>query len=313
MGKKNKRLSGNSHQRSIARAKDHQSPLPPVPVNPEKTKTMLELAFSWPVISVVAGLIIASGLGVLSMSPPETKIATVLFSIGFPLLLTKLCAWIAFERSEPPPQKAVFIGLLCAASGVLWFACVALANSKVAHIEESKLKFDCLATNIGYQENTEVAGVKWNKAMAEVRLSIRSVRQLPMLNVDVTYQATAEGQDFMGMEHIDSISGVEFHRPPLPEFDSGLRLIGKDGSIGNPMPQMNELMAKAIPWSHSYRVTCPRLEAGENISIKAVMTNDKSPGLAPSSLKIDGSYETPVTEGASRRVTFTQLCEVKKT
>jgi hypothetical protein len=58
----------------------------------------------------------------------------------------------------------------------------------------------------------------------------------------------------MGMEHIDSISGVEFHRPPLPEFDSGLRLIGKDGSIGNPMPQMNELMAKAIPWSHSYRV-----------------------------------------------------------
>jgi hypothetical protein len=49
MGKRRKQLGGNSHQRSVAHAKGDQSLPLSVSVDPQKTRTMLEIAFSWPV------------------------------------------------------------------------------------------------------------------------------------------------------------------------------------------------------------------------------------------------------------------------
>jgi len=100
-------------------------------VRTDKTKSMWSFVFSWPVIAFIGGAVIAIGFGVLSMNPPESKIAISLFSVGYSLLLFKLCAWIAFERSESSPEKALFIGIVCASAGVLWYASIAFAAGKI--------------------------------------------------------------------------------------------------------------------------------------------------------------------------------------
>lgn len=322
MGKRHKQLGGNSHQRSVARAMGETgTPMPAAAVVSQKTKTMLEIAFSWPVISTVAILITASGLGVLSMSPPETKIASVLFSIGFPLLLIKLCVWIAFERSESFPEKAFFIGLVCAASGVLWFACVAFANSKVPHNGPQVLTFDVMAVGIlNMPERKSVThtwdGKLWDEEhYSDVRLNIHNTSRSRVQNIDVTLTVKADAADptqyvMAAIDQLSQIPGVEFPRPQAPEFK--LRLRGKDNNLYNlPFPPPNTFPGWGTLPVPSLKVFVPKLLDGEQLKLIIGASTTTAPlKRTPKQIEISGSYDV-IGEGTTQRTTLNQSVEVK--
>src|SRR5437870_1697855 len=107
MAKQHKQLGGNSHQRSIASTEDKTastSSVQPHVVRQEKMRVQEPTekpriwagVFSIPVISALAlALITAGGVGVLSMNPPEVKLAYLCFSIGYSVLLSRIIWWAA--------------------------------------------------------------------------------------------------------------------------------------------------------------------------------------------------------------------------
>ena len=76
---------------------------------------------SWPVVAIAGPAIILLGFGVLSMSPPRVNFAQTCFAVGYLIILTKLAWWVAFERTEPEWERAIFVGLIFMGAGVLWF------------------------------------------------------------------------------------------------------------------------------------------------------------------------------------------------
>lgn len=321
MGKRHKQLGGNSRQRKIARSKEEPRQPLPIPEEPRKAKTMLEIVFGWPVVSTVAVLIIASGLAVLSMSPPETKIAVAMFSIGFPMLLIKLCVWIAFERSEPFPDKALFIGLVCAASGVLWYACIAFANSKVPHNGPQVLIFDAMAVGIGNMPERKSVTHTWNgKAWDEehyfdVRLDIEDNSRFRVHNLDVTLTAKGGAADstqyvMTAIDQLTQIPGVEFPKPQAPEFN--LRLRGKDNNLYNlPFPPPNTFPGWGTLPVSTLKMFAPKLLDGEKLKLIIGTSAVGAPlKRAPKWIEITGSYEV-IGDGNTQRTKLSQLVEVK--
>jgi hypothetical protein len=321
MGKRHKQLGGNAHQRNVARAKGDQSPPLPVLVDSQKTKTMLEIAFGWPVVSTVALLAIASGVAVLSMSPPETKIAVVLFSIGFPLLLMKLCAWIAFERPEPFTEKALFIGLVCAASGVLWFACIALANSKAPRNGPQVLIFDSMAVNIlNMPERKSVThtwdGKAWDEEQySDVRLDIQNNSRFRVQTLDLTLTVKGDAADstqyvIAAIDQLTQIPGVEFPRPQAPQFK--LKLLGKDNNLYNlPFPSLGAFPGWGTLPVPSLKMFVPKLLNEEQLKlIIGSSATVAPPKRAPKWIEISGSYDV-ISGGTTQRTTLSQPVEVK--
>jgi hypothetical protein len=320
MGKRHKQSGGNSHQRSIARAKENPSPLSSAGES-QKTKTILEIAFGWPVVSAVALLAIASGLAVLSMSPPETKIAVVLFSIGFPLLLIKLFVWIAFERSEPFLEKALFVGLVCAASGVLWYACVALANSKAPHNGPQVLMFDAMEVGIGNMPERKSVTNTWDgkawddEHYSDVRLDIQNNSRFRLQNIDLTLTVKGDTADstkyvMAAIDQLSQIPGVEFPKPQGPEVK--LRLRGTDNNLYNlPLPLPGALLGWGTLPVRTLKMFVPKLLNGEQLKL-IIGTSPKvtPPKKAPKWIEVSGSYDV-LSEGTTQRTMLSQVVEVK--
>jgi hypothetical protein len=91
---------------------------------------MWSFIFSWAVVAIVGPGLVLLGFGVLSMNPPEVRIAQACFAVGYLLILTKVAWWVAFERTESLLQRTLFIVMLFAAVGILWFASHTLAATK---------------------------------------------------------------------------------------------------------------------------------------------------------------------------------------
>jgi hypothetical protein len=259
---------------------------------------MLEIAFGWGVISVVAGLLIAAGLSVLSMNPPETQIANILFSVGFLLLLIKLCAWEAFERSDPFAQRALFIGFVCAAGGVLWFACITLANSKVRTNGPQVLTFDAVDINISYPEGDNFGGIEWKPDYRDTRLTIKNTSDKPIQNINLTAQIIDDENSVLwDMGQVSTIPGVEFRPPEIPELR--LQLQGKDGSTS--VVTSNDMFAQAnhgkkMPSvGKQYGVFCPRLFPDLPLRL-ALATGPKEKRIEK--IKVFGTYELMPSEGS---------------
>jgi hypothetical protein len=282
---------------------------------------MLEIAFSWPVVYAFSGLLIGSGVAVLSMTPPETKIAVYLFSVGFPLLLVKLCAWAAFERTDSFTQKAVFIGLVCAASGVLWYACVALANSKIPHNGPKVLDFKSMLVNVTNMPETKsiahsVADKGWDDARySDVRLAIDNRSGGRVENIDLTISTLTKGDHDKGslisaIDQLSSIPGVEFPPPKAPELV--VRFKTEDGSgVNLPINPGRGAGDWLVPVPE-VKLFAPKLLRGENMRlILGIVPADGSGRVAPESLLIIGTYD--VVSGANmQRTTVSQIVKVKQ-
>jgi hypothetical protein len=178
-------------------------------------------------------------------------------------------------------------------------------------VEKAELSLSALATNIGYQEKANVAGIEWNKEYADVRIVIKSHYRYPMLNLDVTVQTMEPNELFEAMAQTSSISGVEFHNPPPPIEFPDIKILGKNGERGSVKPDFDEAMAKMWKSGTWYRIYCPRLEPDDKLTITAVTWKPNAPGIAPLRLKMTGNYETIPSEG-SKRIPIEQIVEVKR-
>lgn len=283
---------------------------------------MLEIAFSWSVVSAVALLAIASGVGVLSMTPPETRIATILFSIGFPLLLVKLCTWMAFERSDPFTQKAFFIGLVSAASGVLWFACIVLSNSKVPQNGPQLLSFDAMAVGVGNMPERKLVthtwdGKGWNEEhYSDVRLTIDNSSDYRIENLDlvISMPSTKDNANrslIAAIDQLSHIAGIEFPKPQSQ--DMTVRLKGQDGNTYNLPLNMDASIPNGWVLPRPFmKLFAPRLLSAEKLKlIMGIVRASGSGKIVPKTLQISGTYDV-VNSTNTRRTTINQAVEVKQ-
>src|SRR5271157_967599 len=111
---------------------------------PVENRSMWNYIASWPVVAIVGPGLVLLAFGVLSMSPPEVKVAQVCFGCGYLVILAKIAWWLAIERTEPLLQRSLFIALVFAAVGVLWFLSSSLAAAKTKPVQspESLLNSD---------------------------------------------------------------------------------------------------------------------------------------------------------------------------
>jgi hypothetical protein len=87
-----------------------------------RIKSMWNYLFAWPTVGIVVAILIGTGVGVLSMSPPKPTTAQWCFSAALAMLLVRFSWWIVVERQDPVWQRCILIALIYGSSGVLWFA-----------------------------------------------------------------------------------------------------------------------------------------------------------------------------------------------
>lgn len=85
---------------------------------------------SWPTVLVASNLLVALGFGVLSMSPPEVKVAIGFFTAGYLIIVAKIATWAIFEITGRIWEKGCFVLLIFIAGGLLWFFSSMFALSK---------------------------------------------------------------------------------------------------------------------------------------------------------------------------------------
>ncbi len=322
MGRRHKQSGGNSHQRSIDRATGDHNPPPQISKENPKKRSIPEIAFSWPAVTFLAGSFIGIGFNGLSMSPPETKIAAHLFSIGFPLLLIKLCTFAAFEIPGTRLQKIAIIATACVATGGAWYKSVAFADSKIPRNGPEVLAFDSLIASLGNMPERKSAsntwdGKPWNDDVyTDVRLTIENKSNYRVENVDLTVATPGEDSDpnrilIGAIDQVTHLPGVEFPKPP--PVDMNLRLRGKDNEVYNfpvgsdtilptgwgalPRPAVKVFMSKLVEQQKA-KLIIGTLSAGAPRKV------------APRHLKISGTYDVVESE-RRERTTISRVIDVK--
>ena len=244
------------------------------------------------------------------MSPPEIKVAQGCFGAGYFIILAKIAWWVAFERTDPTFQRALFTALLFAATGVLWFASSTFAASKSSLQDMEMLSVNALATNITYPKGTKVGDIEWMDGFIDVRLTIEDISDSPIQNVNLTVEVLDENGALFAMGQMGGIPGVEFHPPELP--DIGIQLIGKDGQTSTVTARDLFAMAaqgKTMPsMGKQYKLFCPRLIPKAPLRLVVATGDDK--GELTNNLRIFGTYETMPSEG-SRLVKIDKTAHVR--
>ncbi len=194
------------------------------------------------------------------------------------------------------------VGALCFCA--YWFGVTAVLGGP----EKAALSFDAEATNIQYPGET-IAGIPWKTEYARTMITVKSIYNLPM-DLSFTVTIMDQGAYFVVMDKVSSTSDFQVHSPPPPEIPE-IQILGKDGSRANVKPVFEEMMAKNLKLGAWYRITCPRFEPEDTLMIDAITNTENKPGIAPSRLRIAGSYETSPSEG-SKRISFDRVVTVRQ-
>lgn len=291
---------------------------------PKNSNSMLGIAFSWHVVAPIGLSLIGLGFGVLSMTPPENKIAIRLMTIGFALLAFKLSAWVAFERPEATLQKAFLIALICAASGWLWYVSIAFAQSKGGYVGPDLLTFDALSVGVGgMPERQSVSNIwdskPWNEELySDVRLTIGNNPKYRTENLDLTITLPGKDTDpqrqlIAAIDQLSRIGGVEFPKPQSPE--TNVLMKGQDGNTYN-MPFSFDTFSpnpKTGWWlpTPSHKVFVPKLFNGEKLKlILGTILDGSREKIAPKFIQLSGTYEI-VTERDKQRISLDRTIEVR--
>jgi hypothetical protein len=223
-------------------------------------RSMWSFIFSWPVVAVVGPGLVFLGFGVLSMTPPEVEFAQACFAIGYLVILLKIAWWITFELTEPLWQRAVFIILVFAAVGVLWFSSTAFAWSKLstttlntAHEKQQTpkenffVKTDAVVSSKTRALGSVISvvysgskGVTISPANVALFLSITNLRETPVMLADYTVEVLTDDEQWAPLIRI----------PAIPAFGSQAYM-GRDLAKLNPIPDNSiflesQLAGKAI-------------------------------------------------------------------
>lgn len=79
---------------------------------------------NWPVVGVVVPLLIATGIGVLSMAHPGYKIAYVCFTLAASIIFIRVGWWLFFEYSGSKFRSVILACLVFGFIGSLWFVSI---------------------------------------------------------------------------------------------------------------------------------------------------------------------------------------------
>ena len=102
---------------------------------------MWNYLYGWSAVWISVPILVGTGIGVLSMTPPEPRIAQVCFTIALAILLSKLSWWVIAERTESLSERAIFIAIIYGATGALWFSGWMLTESRVQRFQLEKPPF----------------------------------------------------------------------------------------------------------------------------------------------------------------------------
>jgi hypothetical protein len=166
-----------------------------------KSQSMWSFIFSWQVVALVGPGLVLLGFGVLSMTPPEVKFAEACFAVGYLVILAKIAWWITFELTEPRWQRGVFIAVIFAAVGILWFCSTTFAIGKDKPPErmnaanaarESQItlfqsidEFIAVKDENGLREQFDFPNIlKYNLRLAKSRLDPERTSQLELHDID---------------------------------------------------------------------------------------------------------------------------------
>lgn len=79
---------------------------------------------SWITVAVVVPVLVGIGVGVLSMTPPDHRIAYICFTLAALILLIRTGWWLAFEQSKFTYSVIFFAFGIFGFIGSLWFVSI---------------------------------------------------------------------------------------------------------------------------------------------------------------------------------------------
>src|SRR5262249_452678 len=99
--------------------------------SPEKPIRIWSPVCSFTFLAPLVLFLLACGLGVLSMNPPQVTLAYACFTLGYFPIGIRIGFWILQECDYSLPKKALFVSLVGAATFLCWFASIAFAHSRL--------------------------------------------------------------------------------------------------------------------------------------------------------------------------------------
>ena len=91
---------------------------------------MLEKLFSWPVITLVLGFLVALGGGALKLEPPAYGIAKLCFSLAALLSLPPIGYWFLMQENDPAIQRSIAFLIACVVIVLVWFSVMLELNKR---------------------------------------------------------------------------------------------------------------------------------------------------------------------------------------
>lgn len=290
--------------------------------NTFQQKSIGRTLWSWPVIGTLVILAIGTGgVGVLSMTPPETTVAVCAFSIGFALLLVRLFAWIALETSDPTSHKTAFVIGALILTGLACYLCIAFALSKAPHNGPQVLSFDSLVAIENMPETRAVKntwdGKPWNHDLyADVRLTMENKSDYRLENIDLSIATPGEDNDpfrvvMAAIDQTTNLPGIEF--PPPPGLDTNIRLRGQGGIVNIPINPLAGLTGgwKSLPVPSVKLYASKIMERQRLELILATYFGGTGKKLAPKQLRISGTYDVVLKSGNKQSTTLNSIVDVK--
>lgn len=274
------------------------------PEHPESKKSFWGQLWSWQVVGSVAGIVLAGGLSLMSGAAP---LADIFYLVGFILLIAKICTLSDHEVGARSVVVSLLVLLMSAAIGF---------NRKKNQLWPFKLgsevHFSCLATNLGYPNDT-LDGIGWQKEFADVRFTIKSSHAPAVVDFDANLSTLSDREVFQALEQTGGVCPVKFYRGPngieqLPD----ILILDKDGGPpAHTKPDVQEQFNKLSKDSTSYQITCSRLESTDKLTIRMWMMDANNPGNPSKGFRVQGTYDTPPSEN-SRPVAFNQMCNIER-
>lgn len=156
-----------------------------------------------------------------------------------------------------------------------------------------------------YPEGTQIGGIKWDKAYTDIRIELINVLGVAVEKIDL----------FVAFDiHIKAAKqfGTTVPDVSIAPADSNITFIALGGTdtAGNPITTPIDPIGPML--TTVYHVICPRLSAGGHLGliIATIALNPPTNGAppktmfanrrAPKVVKIRGTYETGVVDGAQR-------------
>lgn len=273
------------------------------------------------VLPLALAVITAGGLGVLSMSPPNVKLAYGCFTVGYAFLLFRVIWWALKECTDTQPQKFLFVFIAGGVITAAWYASMFLAQSRLPITLD--LTFDSFTAGVGNlperARTSTVDGEPWDdKNYADIRLKVDNPTA-KIRNLDLNLRLVGEHDDpkelpyrITAIGQTTEIKNIEFIVPQMPELAIQLRDANNETDIAPLVFHLDKGWSILPP--PSIRVVVPQLLDGQYLTliIGTVLSKPGHPeNEAPPYLEVSGTGDALIAGNIREGIVKKQLVGVK--